>query len=64
MDMKNQWMNQHPWVKRALLIASFALTDEGSHWRRGIRNQLRGLDPIAIEWMAARVSTKQTDLPL
>jgi hypothetical protein len=63
-DKRRQWNTQHPWVKRALLLASFALGDEGSHWRRAIKSQIRGFDRIALDWMRARVQAKHRDIPI
>lgn len=63
-DKRRQWSTQHLWVKRAILMASYSLGDEGSHWRRSVSDQTRGFDAVAKDWMASRVSANQKDLPL
>ena len=59
---RSGWSSQHHWVRRALLLTSYALGDEGSHWRRSITSS--GLDKVARQWMDDRVKAGQTDLPL
>jgi hypothetical protein len=61
-DKRRQWSNQHPWVQRAIVLASYSLGDEGSHWRR--RLALKGFDLVARDWMAARMQAGQTEIPL
>lgn len=33
-DFKNRVSGETPWVRRAMIAASFGLGDEGRHWRR------------------------------
>lgn len=54
-DKRRQWASQHSWVQRAILLASYSLGNEGSHWRR--RLSLRGFDIIARDWMAERMQS-------
>lgn len=63
-DKRRQWMNLHPWVRRAILLATFALGDEGRHWRRAIAPQLGAIHQIALDWMRTRVFQNQRELPL
>jgi len=63
-DKRRQWVTQHAWVKRALLLASYSLGDEGAHWRRSIGEQVYGFDALAKDWFATRVQSNQMDLPL
>ncbi|MFC7246060.1 RNA-directed DNA polymerase [Catellatospora aurea] len=63
-DKRKQWMSQHPWVKRALLLASYSLGDEGSHWRTAVRDQVNGFDLISKKWMADRVQANRREIPL
>jgi hypothetical protein len=63
-DKRRQWVGQHSWVKRALMLASFSLGDEGSHWRRSVGNQFGSFDIIANSWMSDRRKANQSDLPL
>jgi len=61
-DQRRRWANLHPWVQRAVFLASYSLLDEGSHWRRTV--SLRGFDLIAKKWMDQRTKTGQKDLRL
>ncbi len=62
-DRRRTWMTQHAWVQRALLLASYALGDEGKHWRRGLGNRISRFDAIARDWMRRRREAGQQDLP-
>jgi Reverse transcriptase (RNA-dependent DNA polymerase) len=61
-DKRRQWSNQHLWVQRAIVLASYGLGDEGSHWRR--RVSLHGFELVARDWMADRVQSGQTEIPV
>ena len=61
-DQRRQWSNQHPWVQRAIVLASYSLGDEGSHWRSRIT--LKGFDLVAKDWMARRIQAGQTEIPV
>lgn len=61
-EQRRQWSNQHPWVKRALILSSFILQDEGQHWRRKLH--LNAFDNVAMKWMADRVKNGKTEIPL
>lgn len=63
-DMRRQWSSQHRWVQRALLVTSYALGDEGSHWRSKVKHQLGTFDQIARDWMANRVQIGQKEVPI
>lgn len=54
-DKKHLYDNVHPWVKRALLMSSFTLGDEGRHWRNTIRNRLTPFDALTRDWVAGRM---------
>ncbi|MGV1009104.1 MAG: RNA-directed DNA polymerase [Dermatophilaceae bacterium] len=49
-NQKNYTQDQHPWVRRAFLIGSFILGDEGVHWRNRQRNSLSPFDKIVVLW--------------
>ena len=46
------------WEKRALLIASFTLRDEGKHWRDAIRRDQNEFDQLILTWTGDSKSTK------
>lgn len=38
------------WERRALLVASFTLGDEGKHWRDAIKNDQSPFDKLVLKW--------------
>jgi len=40
------------WEKRALLIASFTLGDEGKHWRESVKSDQNPYDRLVLDWTA------------
>jgi len=40
------------WERRALLIASYTLGDEGKHWRDSIKNDQGPFDKLVLQWTA------------
>lgn len=63
-DWRRQWTNQHPWVKRALVLTSYSLGDEGKHWRKPLRDVLPSFDVFCRDWMADRVQQGKRKMPL
>lgn len=63
-DQKNYISTAHPWVKRAFLIASYALGDEGRHWRDVNRPSADSFDLIVRDWVAARVQNSAWEVPI
>jgi len=53
-----------PWEKRALIPASFALGDEGRHWRTNIQMQLNPVDRAFRDWVADKNDGRQWEIPL
>jgi hypothetical protein len=54
-DQKNYISNAHAWVKRAFVIASYTLGDEGRHWRRGASMRAMGpFEQLVKDWAASR----------
>lgn len=52
------------WEKRALLIASYVLTDEGSHWRKSVKNTLSKYEDITMKWAQERKQANKKGLPI
>lgn len=46
------------WERRALLIASYTLGDEGKHWRDAIKSDQSPFDKLVLEWTAESKSKK------
>ena len=43
-----------PWEKNALIISSYCLGDEGSHWRSHNRNGLNEFESLVMKWACER----------
>jgi hypothetical protein len=63
-DRKTHFDSLHPLVKRAFLMASYYLGDEGNHWRRSIRTRLSPYDEVVRDWAAARAPLATWEIPL
>jgi hypothetical protein len=63
-DKKTQYDSMHPWVKRAFLMSSYVLGDEGSYWRGSIRSRLSPFDQETRDWVAERVQLDGWEIPL
>lgn len=63
-DKKGLYDSVHPWVRRALLLASYRLGDEGSHWRNAVGDRLTAFDKLTRDWASQRVQTSGWELPL
>jgi len=49
-NCRNSFATLNGWERRALLIASYTLGDEGKHWRSSIRNEQSVYDKLVLEW--------------
>ena len=52
------------WERRACIVASYALGDEGHHWRDQHRKALRPLEVIVRDWASLRVNNKDWEVRL
>lgn len=50
--------------RRAYIIASYSLKDEGKHWRDHTADEFSPLEKITRDWMSERVGTKGWEIPL
>lgn len=55
-DLKNYYRNLNVWEKRAFLIASYSLGDEGRHWRDHTKKEFSEIDKLYRDWAATKVS--------
>src|SRR5262249_17231575 len=53
-DRRPHYRTMHEWVQRAFVIGSYAMGDEGRHWRGGIRRSLTEFDEIVAQWAGER----------
>jgi hypothetical protein len=52
------------WEKRALIVASYVLGDEGKHWRDGIKEELSEVDRAFMQWAGAKNNGVPWEIPL
>jgi len=57
-NCKNNFSTLTEWEKRAVLISSYILADEGNHWRRAIKNKLNIYDQLVLNWAGNSKSKK------
>lgn len=57
-NCRNSFATLTGWERRALLIASYVLNDEGKHWRDAVRDDQSPYDKLVLEW-AAESKSKQ-----
>ncbi|MGI5168205.1 RNA-directed DNA polymerase [Spirillospora sp. CA-253888] len=53
-DRKNYVSSEHPWVRRAFIISSYVLGDEGKHWRSANKASMRPFEEIVRDWAAEK----------
>jgi hypothetical protein len=52
------------WEKRALIVASYTLGDEGKHWRARVRNELQETDRLFLSWVGEKNNGRAWEVPL
>jgi hypothetical protein len=63
-DQKNYISTAHPWVKRAFIIASYMLGDEGKHWRDANKPAADSFDSIVRGWVTDRIRDANWEVPM
>ena len=63
-DLRNQYRQLSGPEKRALLVASHALKDEGRHWRKHMKQELNPFEKFILSWAGERVGQGRKDFPL
>jgi hypothetical protein len=63
-DLRNQFRTLSPLERRAFIVASYKLSDEGKHWRSHIQPELTPLEKAVQNWMADRVAVPNWEIPL
>jgi hypothetical protein len=59
---RRRYSDRHPWVRRAIMLSSYMLGDEGSHWRRTLT--LSPFDTIARDWRTQKLESGRQEIPL
>ena len=52
------------WEKRALIVASYILRDEGQHWRQRARDGLNDIDTQFMRWVGEKNNGHTWEIPL
>ncbi len=63
-DLKTTFRTLSPAERRAFLIASYFLTDEGKHWREHIGPELSPFENLVKEWAADKMQHFGWSIPL
>lgn len=53
-DARNHYNQMRPWQRRAFIIASYCLRDEGMHWRRRAQHGFSPFESLLRDWTAKR----------
>ncbi|HEX6898491.1 MAG TPA: RNA-directed DNA polymerase [Thermoanaerobaculia bacterium] len=63
-DRRKYFSTLSEWEKRAILISSYILDDEGSHWRRNVALGLTPLEQLTVKWASERKSSGTWSIPI
>ncbi len=53
-SLKRRYAGLSSWEKRAFILASYVLGDEGDHWRKHVKRSWSPMDTIARDWFCNR----------
>jgi hypothetical protein len=63
-DLRNRYRQLSAPERRALLVASYSLKDEGKHWREHIKRELDPFENYILSWAGRRVGAGKGSFPL
>lgn len=63
-DRRRFFRSMSPAERRAFIVASYYLSDEGRHWRRHTAREFSPLEELTREWMSERVNQSGWELPI
>jgi len=63
-DLRNQFRTFSPQERRAFIVASYRLADEGSHWRQYIQQEFTPLEKLTMSWAAQKVQSHGWTIPI
>ena len=55
-DLRSQFQSFSPPLRRAFIVASYSLGDEGKHWRKHNKDSFSSLERVLQEWVSLRVN--------
>jgi hypothetical protein len=59
-DLKKRFKGLSRWERRAYIVASYYLTDEGQHWRKNNKSSFEPAEQVVRDWFADRFQTNQS----
>jgi hypothetical protein len=63
-DKRGNFRAMNPSERRAFIIASYVMKDEGDHWRKHTRKEFSAFEEIVRAWASSRFSIQSSDIPL
>lgn len=63
-DIRNRFRELTGQERRAFIVASYKLSDEGEHWRKAIRSEFNPYENFVLSWAGERSNNKSWDVPL
>jgi len=63
-DRRGSFRTMQASERRAFIIASYVLKDEGSHWRAHVKTEFSPFEELVRDWMSDRVSQPGWRIPL
>jgi hypothetical protein len=60
-DIKRQFKYSTEWERRAIIVSSFRLGDEGKHWRLHNKNLWNSTEIVVRDWAAERAQANRLD---
>jgi hypothetical protein len=63
-DQRNRFRTLSPPERRAFIVASYVLKDEGQHWRSHIRSELDPFEELIIKWAGEKAADLKWKIPL
>jgi hypothetical protein len=63
-DLKNSFRTLSPTERRAFVIASYVMSDEGRHWRQHISRELTSFEDLVRLWMSEKIQQTSWRIPV
>ncbi|NTU50227.1 MAG: hypothetical protein HGA87_04985 [Desulfobulbaceae bacterium] len=63
-DLKKNFGALSKWERRAFIVGSYILTDEGRHWREHNKKSFDTLEVVVRDWFAMRMQINPNEVPL
>jgi len=63
-DLKNFFRTLSPMERRAFIVASFTMSDEGKHWRQHIAPELSAFEELVRVWASEKIQQNGWRIPV